>query len=60
MGYDPMAGRGTPPFEKCDSTLHLAEELGVGTRDLKRIEVVGTPVEQAKFSFADLRRARRG
>jgi hypothetical protein len=40
--------------------LHLAEELGVGTRDLKRIEVVGTPVEQAKFSFADLRRARRG
>ena len=45
MGYDPMADRGTPPFEKCDSTLRLAEELGVGTRDLKRIEVVGTPVD---------------
>ena len=60
MGYDPMADRGTPPFEKCDSTLRLAEELGVGTRDLKRIEVVGTPVEQARFSFAALRRARRG
>ena len=58
MGYDPMADRGTPPFEKCDSTLRLAEELGVGTRDLKRIEVVGTPIEQARFSFADLRRLR--
>jgi uncharacterized protein (DUF362 family) len=59
MGYDPMADRGTPPFETCDSTLRLAEELGVGTRDLKQIEVVGTPVEQARFSFAEIRRQRR-
>jgi uncharacterized protein (DUF362 family) len=59
MGYDPMADRGTPPFEKCDSTLRLAEDHGVGTRDLKRIEVVGTPVEQARFSFAEIRRQRR-
>jgi len=51
MGYDPMADRGTRPFQKCDSTLRLAEELGVGTRDLKRIEVLGTPVEQAMFKF---------
>ena len=41
MGFDPMADRGTPPFEKCDSTLHLAEQLGVGSCDLNRIEVVG-------------------
>jgi hypothetical protein len=33
MGLDPMADRGTPPFEKCDSTLKLAEQLGVGTRE---------------------------
>jgi uncharacterized protein (DUF362 family) len=51
MGYDPMSDRGTRPFETCDSTLRLAEELGVGTRDLKRIEVIGTPVEQAMFRF---------
>ena len=51
MGFDPMADRGTPPFEKCDSTLKLAEGLGVGTRDLRRIEVVGTPVEKARFKF---------
>ena len=38
MGFDPMAERGTAPFQKCDSTLWLAEHLGVGTRDLSRIE----------------------
>ena len=51
--FDPMADRGTPPFETCDSTLRLAEEAGLGTRDLKRIEVVGTPIEQAMFRFRD-------
>jgi len=51
MGYDPMAVRGVPPFEKCDSTLQLAEELGVGPRDLRRIELVGTPVREALFRY---------
>jgi uncharacterized protein (DUF362 family) len=51
MGFDPMADRGTAPFEKCDSTLKLAEQLGVGTRDLKQIEVVGMPISKAKFDF---------
>jgi uncharacterized protein (DUF362 family) len=51
MGFDPMAERGTAPFERADSSLKLAEELGVGTRDLKRIEVIGTPIAQARFDF---------
>jgi len=51
MGFDPMAERGTAPFQKCDSTLKLAEELGVGTRDLKQIEVVGVPIQKALFRF---------
>jgi len=51
MGFDPMAAKGAPPFEKCDSTLELAERLGVGTRDLKRIELVGAPIEQVRFDF---------
>jgi uncharacterized protein (DUF362 family) len=59
MGFDPMADRGTPPFETCDSTLHLAEDAGLGVRDLKRIEVVGTPIAEAKFDFAKLRQERR-
>src|ERR1017187_765821 len=51
MGYDPLAVRGAPPFEKCDSTLQLAEELGVGPRDLRRIEMVGTPLREALFRY---------
>ncbi len=54
MGFDPMADRGTPPFETCDSTLALAEHLGVGTRDLNRIDVVGTPIAKARFRFPTL------
>jgi uncharacterized protein (DUF362 family) len=46
MGFDPMADRGTPPFQKCDSTLKLAESLGVGTRNLSRIEVVVHPIQR--------------
>lgn len=51
MGYDPMADRGTIPFERCDSTLRLSEELGVGTRDMSRIEVLGVPVKDAMYPF---------
>jgi hypothetical protein len=51
MGFDPMADRGTAPFETCDNTLRLAEELGVGTRDLKRIEVIGARVGDVVFDY---------
>jgi len=58
MGFDPMADRGTPPFERCDNTLRLAEAAGIGTRDLSRIEVVGTPVKAARFDFMAIRTQR--
>lgn len=51
MGFDPAAEPGTPPFERCDSFLRLAEELGAGTRDLSRIEVTGVPLPAAVFRF---------
>jgi uncharacterized protein (DUF362 family) len=51
MGFDPMADRGTAPFEHCDSTLKLAEQLGLGTRDLNRIEVRGVPIAKARINF---------
>jgi uncharacterized protein (DUF362 family) len=51
MGFDPMSDRGHPPFERADSTLRLAEELGAGTRDLKRIEVVGPKISEVVFDF---------
>jgi hypothetical protein len=59
MGFDPMADRGAPPFESCDSTLRLAEDAGVGTRDLQRIEVLGARVEDVRFDFAGIRKLRR-
>jgi hypothetical protein len=58
MNYDPMAGRGDSPFGPCDSKLQIAEQAGVGTRDLRRIEVVGTPIAEARFDFRALRERR--
>jgi uncharacterized protein (DUF362 family) len=51
MGFDPMADRGHAPFENCDSQLRLAEELGVGTRDLTRIEVAGAKISDVLFDY---------
>jgi uncharacterized protein (DUF362 family) len=51
MGFDPMADRGIAPFEGCDSTLKLAEAAGIGTRDLKKIEVIGVPISKARVDF---------
>jgi uncharacterized protein (DUF362 family) len=59
MGFDPMAARGTAPFESCDSTLKLAEEAGVGTRDLGRIELAGSAIADVRFDFAGMRKQRR-
>ncbi len=59
MNYDPMAERGQVPFDvPCENTLKLAEEKGLGTRDLKRIEVIGTPIQEAVFDFKALREKR--
>lgn len=51
MGYDPRAPRGIAPFVKCDNSLMLAEAHGVGTTDLKRIEVRGVSIAEARFPF---------
>jgi len=51
MGFDPMAEHGAPPFETSYSMLKLAEEAGIGTRDLKRIEVIGLPIAKGRVEF---------
>jgi uncharacterized protein (DUF362 family) len=51
MGYDPRATRGTKPFVTCDNTLLLAEAHGIGSTDLKRIEVVGVPIQKALYRY---------
>lgn len=51
MGYNPRAPKGTAPFKSCDNTLLLAEARGLGSTDLKRIEVVGTSIEKALYRY---------
>jgi hypothetical protein len=51
MGYDPYAERGTSPFIRGDNSLRLAEEAGIGTRNLKRIEVVGLSIKDAHINL---------
>ena len=58
MGYDPMAKGGTPPFYTCDNFLELAEQAGLGSRDLGRIEVAGVPIARARYDFAPMIRSR--
>ena len=51
MGYSPQADRGSSPFIRGDNSLKLAEAVGIGTTDLKRIEVVGLTIPQARIKF---------
>jgi uncharacterized protein (DUF362 family) len=51
MGYNPRAGRGALPFRGCDNTLLLAEAKGLGSADLKRIEVRGTSIAEALYRY---------
>ena len=51
MGYDPRAKRGAAPFRNCDNSLLLAEARGVGTADLKNIEVRGISIREARYPF---------
>lgn len=68
MGFDPRAGRGEGAFKVvkthaespddprwADNPMLLAEAKGLGSADLRRIEVRGTPLAQARFDFAALR-----
>jgi len=51
MGYDPRA-ESAGAFAKCSNTLLLAEQLGIGAADLKRIEVRGASVADVMFGFS--------
>lgn len=51
MSYDPLADRGQSAFIRGDNSLKLAEAVGIGTADLRRIEVVGLTIPQARIDF---------
>jgi uncharacterized protein (DUF362 family) len=53
MGYaDPRAVRGTKPFLFCDNHLAMAEQAGLGTADLSKIDVRGMTIEKARYKYA--------
>jgi len=53
MGYaDPRAIRGTKPFHFCDNHLLMAEQAGLGTADLAKIDVRGMSIEKARYKYA--------
>ncbi len=52
MGFDPRAARGTPPFAQCENHLLLAERAGLGTADIRRIELRGIGLAEAVCSYA--------
>lgn len=55
MGYDdPRAAKGTKPFHFCENHIALAEKAGLGTADLSQIEVLGTPINKARYKYKDL------
>ena len=52
MGYaNPRASRGTKPFDTCDNHLRLAEQAGLGSADLGRIDARGLTLEQARCPY---------
>jgi len=51
MGYSPRASRGEAGFPKCDNQLVLAEQRGLGSTDLRRIEVRGVSIERAMYRY---------
>lgn len=50
MGYDPMAKSATGPFPG-DNHLALAAALGLGTNNVKEIEIRGLPLKEASYPF---------
>jgi uncharacterized protein (DUF362 family) len=51
MGFDPRAAHYTAPFETRENHLLIAEEAGLGTADLDRIEVRGLRIADVRTPF---------
>jgi uncharacterized protein (DUF362 family) len=51
MGFDPRAPHYTAPFETRENHLLIAEQAGLGTADLGRIEVRGATIASVRTPF---------
>ena len=54
MGFDPMAAGGASTFRNTDNMLDFAETVGLGTRDLNNIEVIGERIQDVVCPFGPL------
>ncbi|MDD4872471.1 MAG: DUF362 domain-containing protein [Kiritimatiellae bacterium] len=49
MGFtNPRVSQGVAPFAKCENHLLLAEQAGLGTADLAKIEVIGQSIDTVR------------
>jgi len=51
MGFDPRAAHFTLPFETRENHLLIAEQAGIGTADVSRIDVRGLRIEDVRTPF---------
>jgi uncharacterized protein (DUF362 family) len=52
MGYsNPRAPKGVLPFTDCDNHLLMAEQVGLGTADLAKIDLRGMAIEKARYPY---------
>ncbi len=55
MGYNPRGERGDTAFPRCDNTFTLAEQRGLGSTDLKQIDLRGLPLDKAIYYYEAMR-----
>ena len=55
MGFDPLASPPTPPFIRADNYLTIAEYIGMGSNDLRNIQVIGASIDDVEFNFEPAR-----
>ncbi len=55
MGYNPRGQRGDIAFPRCDNTFTLGEERGIGSTDLKQIDLRGLPLDKAIYYYEAMR-----
>ena len=51
MGFDPDAADRTPPFSNGINCLKLGREMGLGENRLSMLDIVGVPIETARYNY---------
>jgi uncharacterized protein (DUF362 family) len=52
MGFDPTTEYPSAPFLHGENYLNMAREIGLGSNDLEKIEILGSAIEDVRFEFS--------